>query len=55
MSTLIRPEQDWALWAVLLAAAAFGLWAERTAWGSRLSGAVLAFIAWGRGRFPNPG
>jgi uncharacterized membrane protein len=45
MSTLIRPEHDWALWAVLLSAAAFGLWAERTAWGSRVSGAVLAIGA----------
>ena len=42
MSTLISPDQTWALWAVLLAAAAFGLWAERTRWGSRLSGAVVA-------------
>jgi uncharacterized membrane protein len=42
MQTLISPEQHWALWAVLFSAAAFGLWAERTALGSRLSGAVVA-------------
>lgn len=42
MSTLIKPDQDWVLWAVLLGAAAFGLWAERRRWGQRLSGAVLA-------------
>lgn len=42
MSTLISPDQTWALWAVLLSAAAFGLWAERTRWGSKLSGAVIA-------------
>jgi len=42
MSSLISAEQHWALWAVLLSAAAFGLWAERTSWGSRLSGAVIA-------------
>lgn len=42
MSTLIGPEHHWALWTVLLAAAAFGVWAERTRWGARLSGAVLA-------------
>jgi len=30
------------LWAILLAAGAFGLWAERTSWGSKLSGAVVA-------------
>ncbi len=41
-TTLIAPDQHWALWAVLLAAGAFGLWAETTRWGSRLSGAVIA-------------
>lgn len=42
MKTLISADQAWALWAVLLSAAAFGLWAERTRWGSKLSGAVIA-------------
>jgi uncharacterized membrane protein len=42
VSTLVSPENDWALWAILLAAGAFGLWAERTRWGSKLSGAVIA-------------
>ncbi|HET19361.1 MAG TPA: DUF819 family protein, partial [Chromatiales bacterium] len=42
MSVLIAPDQHWALWAVLIGAAAFGVWAERTSWGARLSGAVLA-------------
>jgi uncharacterized membrane protein len=42
MNTLISPDQTWALWAVLLAAGAFGLWAEKTTWGSRVSGAVVA-------------
>lgn len=42
MNTLISPEQHWALWAILLSAGAFGIWAERTRWGSRLSGAVVA-------------
>ena len=41
-TTLISPDQTWALWAVLLSAGAFGLWAEKTRWGSRLSGAVIA-------------
>jgi len=41
----ITGEQTWALWTVLLAAAAFGLWAERTAWGARLSGAVVTILA----------
>jgi uncharacterized membrane protein len=42
MGTLIRPDQHWALLAVLLSAGAFGLWAERTRLGARLSGAVIA-------------
>jgi uncharacterized membrane protein len=42
MDTLISPENHWALWAILLSAGAFGLWAERTGWGSKLSGAVVA-------------
>jgi len=42
VSTLVSPDNDWALWAILLAAGAFGLWAERTGWGSKLSGAVTA-------------
>jgi uncharacterized membrane protein len=41
-TTLISADQTWALWAVLLSAGAFGLWAEKTRWGSRLSGAVIA-------------
>ena len=41
-TTLIAADQTWALWAVLLSAGAFGLWAEKTRWGSKLSGAVIA-------------
>ncbi len=41
---LISTEQTWALWAVLLIVAAFGLWAERTKIGSRLSAAVIAIL-----------
>lgn len=41
-TTLITDDQTWALWAVLLSAGAFGLWAEKTQWGSKLSGAVIA-------------
>ncbi len=40
----IGPEQHALLGAVLLAAAALGLWAERTSWGSRLSGAMVAIL-----------
>jgi uncharacterized membrane protein len=42
VDTLVSAENHWALWAILLGAAAFGLWAERTRWGSKLSGAVIA-------------
>jgi uncharacterized membrane protein len=45
MGTLISPDQHWALWSVLLAAAAFGLWAERTSWGRKVSSAVLTIGA----------
>jgi len=45
MQTLISPDHHWALWAILLTAGAFGLWAERTSWGSKLSGAVIAIGA----------
>lgn len=44
MQTYITAEQSWALWAVLFCAAAFGLWAERTSLGSRLSGAVITML-----------
>ena len=40
----ISADNTWALWAVLLGCAAFGLWAERTAIGSRLSGAVITML-----------
>ena len=41
MASLLAADQHWALWAVLLCAAAFGLWSERTRWGRRVSGAVV--------------
>lgn len=44
MQTYITAEQTWALWAVLFCAAAFGLWAERTSLGSRLSGAIITML-----------
>lgn len=44
IQTYITAEQTWALWAVLFGAAAFGLWAERTTIGSRLSGAVITML-----------
>ncbi len=41
LAALIPATADWALWAVLLAAAAFGFRAENTRVGRRLSGAIL--------------
>ena len=38
---LIGPDQDFALWAVLIAVAAFGFWCERTTWGRKYSGVML--------------
>ena len=45
MQPLIAPTQHWMIWAVLLAAAAFGVWSERTRWGGRISGAVVTMAA----------
>lgn len=44
-ATLISPTNTWAIWAILLAAAAFGLLGERTNWGRRLSGVILTMGA----------
>ena len=38
---LIRADDHWAIWAVLLGAAAFGYWAEQTRAGRKLSGCVI--------------
>jgi len=42
---LIGPEQDFALWAVLIALAGFGFWSERFAWGRKYSGVMLLISA----------
>ena len=42
---LIGPEQDFALWAVLIGLAGFGFWCERYAWGRRYSGVMLLIAA----------
>jgi uncharacterized membrane protein len=41
LATLIPADSPWAIWAVLLAAAAFGFQVENTRVGRRLSGAIL--------------
>ena len=37
----IQPDQTWAVWTVLLGAAAFGFLAEQSRWGRKLSGCLL--------------
>lgn len=44
-NTLIQSDQHWAVWAILISVAAFGLWAEKTRWGSRLSAVVVSILA----------
>ena len=43
-TSLIDSDQTWMLWAILILAAYFGIWAEKTKIGSRLSGAVIAIL-----------
>lgn len=42
---LIGPEQDFAIWAVLIGLAAFGFWCERYPWGRKYSGVMLLITA----------
>ncbi|KAG0610236.1 hypothetical protein M758_7G049300 [Ceratodon purpureus] len=41
---LIAATDTWGTWTVLLAAGAFGLWSEKTQWGSALSGALVSTL-----------
>ncbi len=43
-SPLISPDQHWILWAILVVAAAFGVWAEKTKIGSKLSAVVITIL-----------
>ena len=43
-SPLISPEQHWLLWAILVIGGAFGVWAEKTKIGSKLSGVVVTIL-----------
>lgn len=43
-NTLVAPENTWMLWAIIVAAAAFGVWAEKTKWGSKLSAVVITIL-----------
>jgi uncharacterized membrane protein len=42
--TLFSAEQHWVLWAILISVAAFGLWAEKTKFGSKLSAVVISIL-----------
>jgi len=42
---LIGPEQDFAIWAILISLAAFGFWIERYPWGRKYSGVMLLITA----------
>ncbi|XP_078173650.1 uncharacterized protein LOC144567397 isoform X1 [Carex rostrata] len=41
---VIKPNDHWSTWAVLFSIAAFGIWSERTKWGSALSGALVSIL-----------
>lgn len=41
---LVPADNSFAVWAVLFAGAAFAAWAERTRWGRRLSGVLVAIL-----------
>jgi uncharacterized membrane protein len=42
---LIGPDQNFAIWAVLIGVAAFGFWCERFEWGRKYSGVMLLITA----------
>lgn len=42
---LIGPDQDFAIWAVLIGLAGFGFWCERYPWGRKYSGVMLLITA----------
>ncbi len=44
MESLIPSDNHWALLAVLLTAAIFGFWAEKTSWGAKISSAVATMF-----------
>lgn len=44
MTPLISPDNDFAVWGVLLTISALGFWADTTAWGRRVSGVIIAII-----------
>lgn len=43
-NSLIQPEQNLAIWAILLLAATIGFWSEGKKWGAKISGAVVTML-----------
>ncbi|NEQ41061.1 MAG: DUF819 family protein [Okeania sp. SIO3I5] len=43
-NSLIQPEQNFAIWAILLSAATIGFWSEQKMWGASISGAVVTMV-----------
>ena len=43
-TSLIQPEQHFAIWAILLSAATIGFWSEQKRWGAKISGAVVTML-----------
>ncbi|KAJ4775090.1 hypothetical protein LUZ62_059347 [Rhynchospora pubera] len=41
---VIKPHDHWATWTALFSFAAFGIWSEKTKWGSALSGALVSIL-----------
>lgn len=41
---LINSDNHWMLWGILFSVTAFGFWAERTKWGSKLSGMMITLL-----------
>ncbi|MBN2639083.1 MAG: DUF819 family protein [Bacteroidales bacterium] len=43
--SLIHPDQQWILWAILVFGATFGVWAEQyTRWGKKVSGVIVSIL-----------
>ncbi len=43
-NTLVASDNSWMLWAIIITAAAFGVWAEKTRLGSKLSAVVITIL-----------
>lgn len=43
-NSLIQPDQNLAIWAILLSAATIGFWSEQKRWGAKISGAVVTML-----------